>query len=150
MGLINIFKPQSALLSPAPPINLDIIKLIFWNAKNQAPGHRVRSKNVNSVLCSPTLLFEICFQFNPISAHLTTKKNSTNWYPSKHFTIFSLKWPWYCFSLWSRKLLSPKQDLSGLGSGVNTVNHFLMASRTFSVNTLAHLNSTVMTLPNSL
>ena len=50
MVLIDIIKPLSTFLKPAPLINLSNIKIIFRECRDLNPGHWVRSKNLTSVL----------------------------------------------------------------------------------------------------
>ena len=58
MGTINVFKPLSSLLLPAPLISFSNIKTIsdeifLGNTENQTPDFNKRSTYAASVLCSP-------------------------------------------------------------------------------------------------
>ena len=74
MGLFDFVKLLSSFLLPVPSNNLSNIKINFWNAENQTQVRWLRSKNANSVLCSPLIFNVFCSDYACFASSLTATR----------------------------------------------------------------------------
>ena len=73
MSLTNIFKPLSTFLKSAPSINLNIIKIIFWERLESNPGPLGEKQECYLCAMQPPISLYLIKKQEDLSIQLTPK-----------------------------------------------------------------------------